>query len=87
MYIIFIVDLEVDQNGEFDQHDSIQNPTNVDVETESSPAKTSLKAYGIDITAHISSLAPLKMINDNMVTVLLRYVIRLVLLKWLEVIM
>ena len=37
MYIIFIVDLEVDQ------HDSVQNPTNVDVETDSSPAKTSLK--------------------------------------------
>ena len=66
MYIIFIVDLEVDQDGEVDQHDSVQNPTNVDEETDSSPAKTSLKAYGIDITAHdISSLAPLKMINDK----------------------
>lgn len=86
MYIIFIVDLEVDQDGEVDQHDSVQHrPINVDVETDSSPAKTSLKAYGIDITAHdISSLAPLKMINDNMVTVLLRYVIRLVLLYGLK---
>ena len=74
MHIIFIVDLEADQDGEVDQHDSVQNRTNVDVETDSSHAKTSLKAYGIDITAYdISSLAPLKMINDNMVTVLLRY--------------
>ena len=45
---------------------TVQNLTNADVETESFPAKTSLKAYGIDIIAHdISSLAPLKMINDN----------------------
>ena len=49
-------------------------------ETDTFSAKTSFKAYGMDITAHdISSLAPCEMI-DTMVTVLWRYVIRVVLI-------
>ena len=76
-----IVEIEVDQHAEIAE--GMQNPTRIDVaeETDTFSAKTSFKAYGMDITAHdISSLAPCEMINDTMVTVLLRFVIRVVLI-------
>ena len=81
MYIIFNYRNRSCRHAQIPE--GLQNPANVDVaeETDTFSAKTSLKAYGIDITADdILSLAPCEMINDTKVTVLLRFVIRVLLI-------